>query len=240
MAIGRGWRTPRREPARSALCCPCGRPCRRLRWGTLALVLGVYAIASLEPFDWQIPRQVPNHAERTRDGWSFAAPGIVIAEPPHDWLEPARAAETFTLSLVVRSHSAAQSGPARIVTMSWDTHMRNLTLAQENDDLVLRLRTQQTDLNGLLAGEPLARVRGGLSQRALVVGRSPHPSGAAHDRHRRPARSRHRAASGGPPDLGSGLQPRARERDDLRSALARRDSRRRGQGAGSRARLRGC
>ena len=29
------------------------------RWGTLALVLGVYAIASLEPFDWQIPRQVP-------------------------------------------------------------------------------------------------------------------------------------------------------------------------------------
>ena len=131
-----------------------------VRWGTLALVLGVYAIASLEPFDWQIPRQVPNHAERTRDGWSFAAPGIVIAEPPHDWLEAARAAETFTLSLVVRSRSAAQSGPARIVTMSWDTHMRNLTLAQENDDLVLRLRTQQTDLNGLLAGEPFARVRG--------------------------------------------------------------------------------
>ena len=98
------------------------------RWGTLALVLGVYAIASLEPFDWQIPRQVANHAERTRDGWSFAAPGIVIAEPPHDWLDAARAAETFTLSLVVRSRSAAQSGPARIVTMSWDTHMRNLTL----------------------------------------------------------------------------------------------------------------
>ena len=130
-----------------------------VRWGTLALVLGVYAIASLEPFDWQIPRQVPNHAERTRDGWKFAAPGIVIAPPPHDWLEPARAAETFTLSLLVRSHSAAQSGPARIATMSWDTHIRNLTLAQENRDLVLRLRTQQTDLNGLLAGEPLARVR---------------------------------------------------------------------------------
>jgi VanZ like family len=129
------------------------------RWGTLALVLGVYAIASLEPFDWQIPKQVPNHAERTRDGWRFAAPGIAIAQPPHDWLEAARAAETLTLSLVVRSHSAAQSGPARIVTMSRDTHMRNLTLAQENGDLILRLRTQPTDLNGLVAGEPLARVR---------------------------------------------------------------------------------
>jgi VanZ like family len=129
------------------------------RWGTLALVLGVYALASLEPFDWQIPRQVANHAERTRDGWRFAAPGILIAQPPHDWLEAALATETLTLSVVVRSRSAAQSGPARIVTMSWDTHMRNLTLAQENEDLVLRLRTQQIDLNGLRAGEPLARVR---------------------------------------------------------------------------------
>lgn len=130
-----------------------------VRWSTLVVVLGIYAVASLEPFDWQIPRQVPNHAERTPDGWRFAAPGIVVAQPPHDWLEPARAAETFAVSLVVRPRSAAQSGPARILTMSRDTHLRNLTLAQENGDLVVRLRTQQTDLNGLLAGEPLARVR---------------------------------------------------------------------------------
>ena len=202
-----------------------------VRWGTLALVLGVYAIASLEPFDWQIPRQVPNHAERTRDGWKFAAPGIVIAPPPHDWLEPARAAETFTLSLLVRSHSAAQSGPARIATMSWDTHMRNLTLAQEN----ARSRPEAAHAADRSQRPPRRRAIGPrpecLSQRALVVDRSPHPSGAAHDRHRRPARSRHRAASGGPPDLGFRLQPRARERDDLRPALARRGSRSRGQGA---------
>jgi VanZ like family len=148
---------PRTGPPRSS-----GSRWRSLpavRWGTLVLVLGAYAIASLEPFDWQVPKQLPNHAERTRDGWRFAAPGIVLAEPPHEWLEPARAAETLALALVVRPHSAAQSGPARIVTMSWDTHMRNLTLAQENADLVLRLRTQDTDLNGLRDGEPLARVR---------------------------------------------------------------------------------
>ena len=95
-----------------------------VRRGTLVLVLGVYAIASLEPFDWQIPTQVPNRAERTRDGWRFAAPGVVLAAPPHVWLEPARAAETFALCLVVRPRSAAQSGPARIVTMSWDDFRR--------------------------------------------------------------------------------------------------------------------
>lgn len=129
-----------------------------LRWGTLAILLICYAIASLEPFDWQIPKQVTNRAERTPDGWRFAAPGIVVAEPPHDWLEAARAAETVGLSLVIRPQSAVQSGPARILTMSRDAHMRNLTLAQEDDDLVLRLRTEETDLNGLLGGEPVARL----------------------------------------------------------------------------------
>jgi hypothetical protein len=97
-----------------------------VRWGTLAAGLGVYAIASLEPFDWQLPTRVPNRAERTPQGWRFAAPGIVIAAPPHDWLGAASAAETLGLSLVIRSLSAAQTGPARILTVSRDAHMRNL------------------------------------------------------------------------------------------------------------------
>jgi len=129
-----------------------------LRRGALAVALGIYAFASLEPFDWQLPRQVANRAEQTPDGWRFAAPGIALAPPPHDWLEAARAAETLELSLTVRPHSATQAGPARILTISRDTHMRNLTLGQEDDDLVLRLRTEDTDLNGLIAGEPFARV----------------------------------------------------------------------------------
>jgi VanZ like family len=129
-----------------------------VRWSSLAVGLSVYAIASLEPFDWEIPKRVPNRGERTAEGWRFAAPGIVVAEPPHDWLETASAAETLGLSLVIRPLSVAQSGPARILTMSRDAHMRNLTLAQDGDDLVLRLRTEDADLNGLLAGEPFARL----------------------------------------------------------------------------------
>ena len=129
-----------------------------LRWGALAVLLTGYAFASLEPFDWEVPRQVPNRAERVAEGWRFAAPGIVIAKPPHTWLEAASAAEMLEIALVIRPLSATQSGPARILTMSRDAHMRNLTLAQEDDDLVLRLRTADTDLNGLLGGEPFARV----------------------------------------------------------------------------------
>jgi hypothetical protein len=129
-----------------------------VRWSSLAVGLSVYAIASLEPFDWEIPKRVPNRGERTAEGWRFAAPGIVVAEPPHDWLEAASAAETLGLSLEIRPLPVAQSGPARILTMSRDAHLRNLTVAQEDDDLILRLRTEDTDLNGLLAGEPFARL----------------------------------------------------------------------------------
>lgn len=129
-----------------------------VRWGILTVALVVYAIASLEPFDLQMPKQVPNHAERTTDGWRFASPGIVLVEPPHDWLGAARMTETLGLSLIIRPYLAVQSGPARILTISRDSHFRNLMVAQDGGDLVLRLRTQESDLNGLVAGEPFARV----------------------------------------------------------------------------------
>ena len=122
--------------------------------------------------------------------------------------------------------------------MSWDTHMRNLTLAQENDDLVLRLRTQQTDLNGLLAGEPFARVRGAFrSARWLSVELRIRPGSSRSTSTASPQSSPTYLRRSSGPDPAFSL---ALERDDLRSALARRDLRRRGQGAGSRARLRGC
>jgi hypothetical protein len=44
-------------------------------------------------------------------------------------------------------------------TISRDRHLRNLTVAQEADDLILRLRTADTDLNGLFAGQPFARLK---------------------------------------------------------------------------------
>jgi adenosyl cobinamide kinase/adenosyl cobinamide phosphate guanylyltransferase len=49
------------------------------RWSTLAVGLSVYAIASLEPLDWEIPARVSDHTERAPAGWRLAAPGIVIA-----------------------------------------------------------------------------------------------------------------------------------------------------------------
>jgi hypothetical protein len=130
---------------------------RALRWITLVVALAIYAVLSLEPFDWQLPKRVWNHAERLEEGWRFAAAGLAVA-PPLDDLETARARERLEVSLVVRPLLSAQSGPARILTISRDARLRNLTVAQEDDDLFLRLRTEDTDLNGLRDGEPFARI----------------------------------------------------------------------------------
>jgi hypothetical protein len=48
----------------------------------------------------------------------------------------------------VQSAGADQSGPARIVSLSESTSERNLTLGQQGDDLVIRLRNPMTGLNG--------------------------------------------------------------------------------------------
>lgn len=91
-------------------------------------------------------------------GWRFATPGIVVAQAPHDWLDAAIEAETLAVSLKVRPFLTNQSGPARILTLSSDAYSRNLTLAQEDADLVVRLRSQATNANALRDRRPIARI----------------------------------------------------------------------------------
>ena len=74
------------------------------------------------------------------------------------WLESASAgaqvtraivsAGQFTVSVWLTAQDLAQSGPARIVSISADPLARNLTLGQEGDSLVVRLRTPLTGENG--------------------------------------------------------------------------------------------
>jgi VanZ like family len=130
-----------------------------LRWSALAALLAIYAVFSLQPFAWRFPVHLLNGALPIAGGWSFPTPGIVVAEPRLAWLQSAQQAESIELSLEVRPQSSHQSGPARILTISEDIYDRNLTLAQDGDDLVLRLRTEDTDGNGLLNDHPVARVK---------------------------------------------------------------------------------
>jgi hypothetical protein len=58
------------------------------------------------------------------------------------------ASKEITVEAWVAPATTGQQGPARIVTMSGDTSARNFTLAQDNDQYFMRLRTTNTDSNG--------------------------------------------------------------------------------------------
>lgn len=56
--------------------------------------------------------------------------------------------DAFTLELVLRSASARQFGPRRVITMSVDRNDLNFYLGQNSDRLVFRLRTTETGPRG--------------------------------------------------------------------------------------------
>jgi len=59
-----------------------------------------------------------------------------------------QATSQFTVEAIVVNASLAQTGPARIVSLSKDPSERNFTLGQEHDHYVVRLRTSATDVQG--------------------------------------------------------------------------------------------
>jgi hypothetical protein len=59
-----------------------------------------------------------------------------------------RAANRFTLRIRCATDDTNQDGPARIVSNSFSTLLRNFTLGQQGADLVFRLRTPLTGDNG--------------------------------------------------------------------------------------------
>ena len=129
-------------------------------------IVAAYPVASFYPFhpiQWEwLPRTVTNGAEwLPQAGIGFTTPGIARSSGPPAWVRGAMQSHRLELSLRLRSFVPDQRGPARILTISADPFRRNLTIGQDGGDLILRLRTAATDLNGTFAGgAPFARVPG--------------------------------------------------------------------------------
>ena len=75
--------------------------------------------------------------------------GVVVHDPEIAALcTQIRAHRAFTLEVVARSLASGQRGPARLVSLSTDPGHRNLTLAEVDGDVVLRVRTVSNGPNG--------------------------------------------------------------------------------------------
>jgi len=119
----------------------------------VALLLGYWS-AGLTPFRFEVPKYVANQAERTEDGGLiFPGPGIARTEAAPAWLSALQEASRFQLILAARTDDPVQSGPARLLSISENTAVRNLTLGQEGADLILRFRRPGSTENGTPAYE---------------------------------------------------------------------------------------
>jgi VanZ family protein len=75
----------------------------------------------------------------------------------------------FTLEVWAATDDPDQAGPARIVSYSLNPLERNFTLGQSNKKLIMRLRTTETDLNGVKPHAELDSVFGSSEPQHIVV-----------------------------------------------------------------------
>ena len=83
-------------------------------------------------------------------------------------LKNCRESGQLTVEAVFKSYDMHQRGPARILSYSSGTQERNFTLGQEGRKLIFRLRTTQTDLNGVDHEMELGEIAAGRWHHVLV------------------------------------------------------------------------
>lgn len=115
------------------------------------LILLPYALFGLAPTGLlDFPEVLRNHA-RSGDGGTIEFPGFGIVGVPGGgaWLDSAVRNNRFDIGLRVKPSSNRATGPARILTSSLDPAERNLTIGQNFDNLIVRVRRPGIDINGM-------------------------------------------------------------------------------------------
>lgn len=99
----------------------------------------------LPPLNWREGPTMPQDGEGVNVG-----PGEWLATdgPATGFSSAARSVDRFEIEMSVASADPAQRGPARIVSISADATRRNVTIGQDRDALIIRLRTPASGENG--------------------------------------------------------------------------------------------
>ena len=142
--IGSGLARPPRLP----LCelTPADKEGRRLMLPTA--LLGLVVILPITPTN--APLTVDHGTEWLGVDGGFALSGrgyAASALPPEQLYRRWMHTGELTIEMIVATTEKEQTGPARIASISADTENRNLTVGQDFDALVVRLRTTETGQN---------------------------------------------------------------------------------------------
>ena len=106
----------------------------------------------LYPFRFQNPiRSEANHAKlfSEENGVEFTPVSEIRSKTPNDnFNSELISGDGLAIEVWVATDDYQQKGQTRIVSYSFDPYFRNFTLGQKGSDLVVRLRTEETSLNG--------------------------------------------------------------------------------------------
>jgi hypothetical protein len=115
--------------------------------GLLLLALPWYFVAALYPFVIELPRWERNAARLEAGALVLEAPGRVSG-PGAVVVAAARAAQRLDLELELVPARRLQHGPARVFELGTDHERAVLTVGQDGEDLVVRLRRPGADPSG--------------------------------------------------------------------------------------------
>jgi VanZ family protein len=121
----------------------------------IALILYLSFLALMLFYPYKISN--PSSSVRTNVHWLPESNGIEIATvsalrsftPPERLYNALLKGNGITLEIWLATKNNRQTGPARIISFSYNKYLRDLTLGQEGGNLILRLRTEKTDMNGM-------------------------------------------------------------------------------------------
>lgn len=112
-----------------------------------ALVLLGFLLAPFD-YDCSIFSSVVKRFHEANGVQILSVTGIRSLSPAQKIYNTIASGKGFTLEVWGSPEDITQKGPARIVSYSLDKGLRNFTLGQDKKNLVMRLRTTNTDLNG--------------------------------------------------------------------------------------------
>ena len=125
-------------------------PLRPLYGKTFVVYLTLLIIALLWPFDQLFPVKNGVSWLTRSNGIEFSKNGQVYsAVETNELYRLLQEGNGLSIEMVVATGDINQTGPARIFSYSKGSGKRNFTLAQKEKSLVVRLRTNNTDPNGV-------------------------------------------------------------------------------------------
>ncbi|HEX9757381.1 MAG TPA: LamG-like jellyroll fold domain-containing protein [Nitrospiria bacterium] len=124
---------------------------QRVKYFTLStLYLVVLFVLLLSPFDLHLPilKSEIQWLEQSRGMEIRGTAGIRSSSSAEKLYNAMKTGSGITLEFWITTKHLNQKGPARIISYSANKVRRNFTIGQEGRDLIVRLRTTKTNLNG--------------------------------------------------------------------------------------------